>query len=90
MLLYLAAVSANAVATAPPAAAIRDTRMISRETAAPAPPVPPRGLVTDDKAPEVELALLDPAVGPVLRIGAFGGRNAAAPKLAHVAIGWRF
>jgi hypothetical protein len=52
--------------------------------------VPPRGLDTRTAAPEVEMALLDVKQGPVLRVGALGGRHGAAPKLAHVAVGWRF
>lgn len=70
---------------APPAA-----RSVSRDDVAPAAPVPPRGLDTRPAAPEVEMALLDVKQGPVLRIGALGGRHGAAPKLAHVAVGWRF
>lgn len=63
---------------------------VARDDAAPAAPVPPRGLDTRPAAPEVEMALLDVKQGPVLRVGALGGRHGAAPKLAHVAVGWRF
>ena len=45
---------------------------------------------TRPAAPEVEMALLDVKQGPVLRVGALGGRHGAVPKLAHVAVGWRF
>lgn len=65
-------------------------RAVARDEALPADPVPPRGLDTRPAAPEVEMALLDAKQGPVLRIGALGGRHGAAPKLAHVAVGWRF
>ena len=65
-------------------------RIVSRDDAAPAAPLPPRGLDTRPAAPEVEMALLDVKQGPVLRVGALGGRHGAAPKLAHVAVGWRF
>jgi hypothetical protein len=68
-------------------------RSASRDDAAPNAPVLPRGIdartVAVD-APEVEMALLDVKQGPVLRVGAFGGRHGAAPKLAHVAVGWLF
>jgi hypothetical protein len=36
------------------------------------------------------MALLDAEQGPMLRVGALGGRHGTAPKLAHVAVGWRF
>ena len=69
------------------------SRAASRDDAAPAAPILPRGVdartVAVD-APEVEMALLDIKQGPVLRVGAFGGRHGAAPKLAHVAVDWRF
>lgn len=65
-------------------------RSVSREDAAPAAPLPPRGMDPRPAAPEVELALLDVEQGPVLRVGALGGRHGAAPKLAHVAVDWRF
>lgn len=87
---------AAAAAAAAPAAfdlAQSDPHSIAREQAAPPSPVMPRGLDLRAVAidvPELELALLDAAQGPVLRIGALGGRHGAAPKLAHVAVGWRF
>lgn len=64
-----------------------------REEAAPTAPALPRGVDTRAvavDAPEVEMALLDAKQGPVLRVGALGGKHNAAPKLAHVAVGWRF
>ena len=94
MLSFLAA--AFAVATpAQPAFDLAQpaARPISRDDAAPIAPVAPRGLDTRTNAvdaPEVEMALLDVKQGPVLRVGALGGRHNAAPKLAHVAVGWRF
>ena len=66
---------------------------IAREEAAPRVALPPRGMDTRAiavDAPEVEMALLDPKVGPMLRIGALDGRHNAAPKLAHIAVGWLF
>ena len=67
--------------------------VMSSDDARSAVPMPPRGLdlraVAID-APEVEMALLDSKLGPMLRIGALGGRHGAAPKLAHIAVGWRF
>ena len=88
ILLFAAAAS---VATAPTHEIARPAaETLSREQAAPSAPVPPRGMDTRPAAPEIEMALLDPKVGPVLRIGALGGRHDAAPKLAHVAVGWRF
>jgi len=66
---------------------------VTREEAAPRAALPPQGMDTRAvavEAPEVEMALLDAKVGPMLRLGALGGRHNAAPKLAHVAVGWRF
>lgn len=68
-------------------------RTTPREEAAPAAPTRPRGMDTREvavDAPEVEMALLDVKQGPMLRVGALGGRHNAAPKLAHIAVGWRF
>jgi hypothetical protein len=92
MILFLAAAAA---ATATPAfdLARPAAEAVPRDQAAPRTPEPPRGLDTRDVAidpPEVEMALLDPKVGPVLRVGALGGRHGAAPKLAHIAVGWYF
>jgi hypothetical protein len=91
-MLSLLAAAFAAVAPAPPAfdRPMPASRSVSRDDAAPTAPVPPRGLDTRPAAPEVEMALLDVKQGPVLRIGALGGRHGAAPKLAHVAVGWRF
>ena len=71
------------------------TRTISREEAAPREPVAPRNLDTRDFAvdmPEIEMALAER--GPVILVGAMGGRHGDEykdmPKLAHVALGWSF
>ena len=93
----LSVLAAAFAATLPAAPAIDlsqpAARSVARDDAAPAAPILPRGVdmrsVAVD-APEVEMALLDVEQGPVLRVGAFGGRHGAAPKLAHVAVGWRF
>lgn len=90
--------AAAAAASAPAATSALDRvrpgfEAIPRERAAPRDPETPRGLDLRDNGielPEVELALLDSKVGPVLRVGALGGRHNAAPKLAHVAVGWNF
>jgi hypothetical protein len=92
MILFLAAAAS---ATATPAFDLSrpEAESLSREQAAPRAPNLPRGVDTRDIAidpPEVELALLDAKVGPVLRVGALGGRHGAAPKLAHLAVDWRF
>lgn len=88
----LAAAPANAGPVAAPFdLAEMDRRTVTRERAVPGEPAVPRG--TDLRAvaidaPEVEVALLDH--GPTLRLGALGGRSGGVPKLAHIAIGWRF
>lgn len=59
--------------------------------AAPPVPIAPRNLDTRDfavDAPEIEFALVDN--GPVIRVGAMGGRHKGVPKIAHVALGWQF
>lgn len=40
------------------------------------------------RMPELNVPLSDN--GPRLLLGAFGGRGAGMPKLAHVGIGWNF
>ncbi len=91
-MILLTAAAFAAVAPAQPAFDLSRPidRSVSRDDAPPAAPVPPRGLDTRPAAPEVEMALLDVKQGPVLRVGALGGRHGAAPKLAHIAVGWRF
>lgn len=89
MFLLLATAAATASATLPLPA---DSR-VPREKASAAAPNAPRGLdprAVAIAAPEIEMALLDVKQGPVLRVGALGGRHGAAPKLAHIAVGWRF
>lgn len=91
MLSVLAAAFAVVAPTAPTFDLAQPApRTVSRDDALPAAPVLPRGTDTRPAAPEVEMALLDAEQGPVLRVGALGGRHGAAPKLAHVAVGWRF
>lgn len=92
MLLPIAAAASLITVTTAPAFDLSQTtvRDDSRENAMPAEPIAPRGMDTRSAAPEVEMALLDAETGPVLRVGAFGGKHRAAPKLAHVALGWRF
>ena len=66
-------------------------RSVSREQAAPRPPVAPRNMDTRDFAvdmPELELSLAEK--GPFILVGAMGGRHSGMPKLAHVALGWSF
>ena len=90
-MLSLLAAAFIAATPAQPARAISrpEARPATRGEAAPAAPAPPHELDMRPAAPEMELALLDPKVGPTLRIGALGGRHKAAPKLAHVALSWR-
>ncbi len=63
----------------------------SDDHAAPLVPQRPRNLDSRDfavDAPEAELRLA--VDGPVLAIGAMGGRRSGRPKLAHVALDWSF
>lgn len=56
---------------------------------APLAPVPPRNLdLRNLDAPEAEWRVAED--GPLLIIGAMGGRRAGMPKLAHVALDWSF
>ena len=94
-MISLLAAGLAAIAPAAPAFDLAQPaeRTVAREQAAPAAPTAPRGMDTRDvavDAPEVEMALLDVKQGPMLRVGALGGRHDAAPKLAHIAVGWRF
>ena len=90
MISLLAAAFATIAPVGPSFHAVQPAPAVARDDAVPAAPIPPRGLDMRPAAPEVEMALLDVKQGPVLRIGALGGRHGAAPKLAHVAVGWRF
>ncbi len=90
MILFLAAISASAAPVPASDLAKPVARAVSQDQASLGVPPPPRGIDVRPARPEVEMALLDIEQGPVLRIGAFGGRHGAAPKLAHVAVGWRF
>jgi hypothetical protein len=69
-------------------------RAVPRDRQAPATAIVPRNLDTRGLVdmPEVELSLADN--GPVLLVGAMGGRQGAKygsmPALAHVAVGWTF
>ena len=66
-------------------------RSISREQAAPTAPVAPRNMDLRDFAidmPEFEFSLADK--GPVILVGAMGGRHSGMPKLAHVGLDWNF
>lgn len=72
-----------------------DGRAMSREQASQRDPVRPHNLDTRDFAvemPEIQLPLAER--GPVLLVGAMGGRSGGRyggmPKLAHVALGWSF
>ncbi|HEU4819589.1 MAG TPA: hypothetical protein VFS87_00325 [Qipengyuania sp.] len=63
----------------------------SSSHAAPLVPEPPRNLDTRDfalDAPEAEWQVAPD--GPVLAVGAMGGRRSGRPKLAHVALDWSF
>ncbi len=52
-------------------------------------PERPRNLDTRDfNAPEAEWKVADG--GPLLMVGAMGGRRSGMPKLAHVALDWSF
>lgn len=62
-----------------------------RDQAAPVVPERPRNLDTRDfaiDAPEAEWQVATD--GPVIAIGAMGGRRSGRPKLAHVALDWSF
>ena len=64
---------------------------ISREEASPQAPAIPRNMDMRDFAvdlPEIEVKVADK--GPVLLMGAMGGRHKGMPALAHVALGWSF
>ena len=61
----------------------------SPDAPAPLAPVKPRNLDTHDSAaPEAEWQLAEG--GPVVMVGAMGGRRSGMPKLAHVALDWSF
>jgi hypothetical protein len=63
----------------------------SPSDAAPVAPEPPRNLDTRNfavDAPEAEWQVAPH--GPVLAVGAMGGRRSGRPKLAHVALDWSF
>jgi hypothetical protein len=63
----------------------------SGDDVSPLVPERPRNLDTRDfavDAPEAELRLA--VDGPVLAIGAMGGRRSGRPKLAHIALDWSF
>ncbi len=61
----------------------------ARDHTAPLVPRRPRNLDTrDSNAPEAELRFA--ADGPVIAVGAMGGRRSGRPKLAHVALDWSF
>lgn len=91
MISLLAAAAATAIALVGPSLpTVAPAQGSSRIDALPEAPAAPRGLDMRPARPEVEMALLDVKESPVLRIGALGGRHGAAPKLAHVAVGWRF
>lgn len=63
----------------------------SRGDAAPLVPERPRNLDTRDFAVDAPEAEWQVAVdGPVLAVGAMGGRRSGRPKLAHVALDWSF
>lgn len=67
------------------------SRPVSRDRAPPIAPVAPRNMDLRDFAvdmPELEFSLADR--GPVILVGAMGGRHSGMPKLAHVALGWDF
>lgn len=94
---YLAAHGAAPATTLPAGFDLSKTsgRAISREEAAPREPAVPRNLDTRDFAvdmPELEVSLAEK--GPVILLGAMGGRRGDTykdmPKLAHVALGWSF
>lgn len=52
-------------------------------------PVKPRNLDTrDSSAPEAEWQFAEG--GPVVVVGAMGGRRSGMPKLAHVGLDWSF
>ena len=66
-------------------------RSVSRDQAAPFAPVATRNMDLRDFAvdmPELEIPLAHR--GPVILVGALGGRHSGMPKLAHVALGWSF
>ena len=66
-------------------------RIAPRKDSAPLVPVVPRNLDTRDfavDAPEAEWRVAEG--GPVLVVGAMGGRRSGRPKLAHVALDWSF
>ena len=98
----LVLVTAAALAAQPPHAPVAPVssdfdlsrssgRTVSRDQAAPVPPVAPRNMDTRDfpvDMPEIELSIADK--GPFLLVGAMGGRHAGMPKLAHIALGWSF
>lgn len=99
MMLAFAIGAALATPPIPPQAAVandfdlsrRAERTLTRQIAAPLVPLPPRNLDTRDvavDAPEAEWRVGES--GPVLVVGAMGGRRSGMPKLAHVALDWSF
>lgn len=62
---------------------------VREERAAPFEPLRPRNLnLRDSNAPEAQWQIAEG--GPMLVVGAMGGRRSGMPKLAHVAVDWTF